>query len=137
MRKRTVGLLLILVYLGVLLRMTVFRDGWYAHGLFSGTVVLLPFQTVFSYLNTGHPQQFYYQFFGNIAWFIPFGAYLRLCGLPAWKVVVLTAALSALIEVLQYVFGCGWSEVEDLLLNTVGGAIGCALAALFLKLKKN
>lgn len=118
-------------YLAILFRYTVFRSGWYSHGLFSGTLVWVPFQEVFGYLNTGHPQLFYYLFFGNILWFVPFGAYLYLCGLPAWKSIVLTAALSVLIETLQYVFGCGWTETEDVILNTAGGALGCALAALY------
>ena len=50
---------------------------------------------------------------------------------------LLTAALSVLIETLQYVFGSGCTETEDVILNTSGGAIGFALAALYLRIKKH
>jgi len=133
---RIVLFALFAAYLALLFRYTVFRNGWYTHGFFSGIVVWVPFQTVFGYLNTGHPQLFYYLFFGNIVWFIPFGAYLHLCGLSAWKSIAMTAALSALIEILQFVFGCGWTETEDVILNTTGGAIGCAFAALYRAIRK-
>lgn len=122
-------------YLFVLFRITVFRAGWFANGLFSGTVVWVPFQTIFSYLTKGEIPYFVYLFVGNILWFVPFGMYLRLRGLPIWKAILLTAALSTLIELLQFVFGTGCTELEDVLLNTAGGAIGCAFAALYRKLK--
>lgn len=124
-----------MAYLFVLFRITVFRGGWGANGLFSGTVVWVPFQTIFSYLTGGQIPYFVYLFVGNILWFVPFGMYLRLRGLSVWKTILLTAALSVLIEALQFVFGTGTTELEDVLLNTAGGAIGCACAALYRKLK--
>ena len=135
MRKRTVGLILFLAYLAVLLRITVFRSGWTEHGLFSGTIELVPFQTIFGYLANGQIGYFVYLFVGNLLWFAPFGFYLRLRGVMVWKTILLTAALSVLIELLQFIFGTGCTEVEDVLLNTAGGAIGCACAALYRKLK--
>ena len=136
MFKRTLGFVLFTAYLLILFRITVFRDGFYTHGLFSGNIVWIPFQTVFGYLNTGHPQLFYYLFFGNIVWFVPFGAYLYLRGFPAWKAIVLSAALSVLIETLQFVFGSGTSETEDVILNTAGGAAGCAFVSVFRRIKR-
>lgn len=124
------------LYLFVLFRITVFRDGWAANGLFSGTVVWVPFQTIFGYLTKGQIGYFVYLFVGNLLWFAPFGFYLRMRGLAVWKTILLTAALSVLIELLQFVFGTGCTELEDVLLNTAGGALGCALAALYRKLKK-
>lgn len=136
MRKRFFLAALFAAYLVVLLRITVFRDGWYSHGLCTGTLVWIPFQKIFGFLRNGHARLFCYLFFGNIVWFVPFGAYLRLRGCSAGKTILLTAALSALIETLQFVFGCGWTETEDVILNTAGGAIGCAIAAGYRKRKK-
>ena len=139
MRKRTIRIILFVLfiaYLLILFRITVFRSGWYSHGFFSGILVWVPFRTIFGFLKNGYTRYFIYLFFGNIVWFIPFGAYLHLRGLSVWKTIVLTAALSALIETLQFVFGCGWTETEDVILNTTGGAIGCALAAGYRKLRK-
>ena len=134
MSKRTMRIILLVLfvaYLAILFRITVFRSGWYSHGFFSGIVVWVPFQTIFGFLKNGYTRFFIYLFFGNIIWFIPFGAYLHLRGLPVWKTIALTAALSLLIETLQFVFGCGWSETEDVILNTAGGTIGAALAVLY------
>ena len=137
MIKRTIRIALFTVYLLILFRITVFRSGWYDHALCSGTVLWVPFQTIFTYLTNGYVRLFLWLFIGNIIWFIPFGAYLRLRGLPFWKTVLLTAALSVLIETLQFVFGSGCTETEDVILNTTGGAIGFALAALYVRIKKH
>ncbi len=64
---------------------------------------------------------------GNVACFGPFGF-----GLPALTplrraVVPLCFLGSLLIEFLQWVFGTGMSQTEDLVLNTLGGAIGYGL----------
>lgn len=135
MDKRSFRILIFAAYLFVLFRITVFRDGWAANGLFSGTVVWAPFQTIFSYLTNGQVGYFVYLFVGNLIWFVPFGMYLRLRRLTIRKTILLAAALSALIELLQFVLGTGCTELEDVLLNTAGGAIGCACAALYRKLK--
>lgn len=135
MDRRSFRVLAFWAYLFVLLRITVFRAGWSENDLFSGTVIWVPFQTIFSYLTNGEIPYFVYLFIGNILWFVPFGMYLRLRGMSVRKTVLLIAALSVLIEALQFVFGTGTSELEDVLLNTTGGAIGCACAALYRKLK--
>ena len=64
---------------------------------------------------------------GNIACFLPFGF-----GLPALTrlrraVIPLCFLGSLLIECLQWVFGTGMSQIEDLILNTLGAAIGYGL----------
>jgi glycopeptide antibiotics resistance protein len=44
--------------------------------------------------------------------------------------------LSLVIEFLQYAFGTGISEADDLILNTLGALIGYALYRLIHKLKR-
>jgi glycopeptide antibiotics resistance protein len=111
------------VYLAVLLRITVFRAGFWSHEVFSGEIVWVPFQDIFLLASTA-PGRFIYLFVGNIVWFVPFGFLLpRLTGWGA-GVVGLAFLLSLLIETLQFVLGTGVSEVEDLILNTLGGGIG-------------
>lgn len=136
MRKKCLWAVLFAVYLLILFRITVFRSGWYQREWMTGSVVLLPFQTIFSYLTNGQIGYFVYLFVGNLIWFVPFGFYLRLCGVPLLRVLLFTALLSVGIEALQFVFGSGVSEVEDVLLNTVGGGIGCAFAAMIHKHQK-
>ena len=135
MNKRQMRVALFTAYLVILFRITVFRDGWLEHGLCSGQVIWLPFQTIFNYLSRGEIGYFLYLFVGNLIWFVPFGFALRLHGTTVWKTILLTAALSTLIEMLQFVLGTGCTETEDVLLNTTGGALGCALAALYRKIR--
>ena len=64
---------------------------------------------------------------GNVACFVPFGL-----GLPALTplrraVVPLCFLGSLLIETLQWAFGTGMSQIDDLILNTLGAAIGYGL----------
>ena len=70
---------------------------------------------------------FIYLFFGNIIWFVPFGFLLkRLTRMTAGKIIFLGFLLSLFIETTQFIFGTGVSEIDDLLLNTLGAAIGAA-----------
>lgn len=67
---------------------------------------------------------------GNFAIFIPLGLIT-----PAlsqrfdrfWKPVLLGLGVSALFELLQFVFGLGATDVDDLILNTLGAMAGSGL----------
>lgn len=62
---------------------------------------------------------------GNIIMFIPIGLYLAnfLKGSKWGKVVAGIVGASLSIEVLQYVFKRGASDIDDLILNTAGGGL--------------
>lgn len=66
----------------------------------------------------------------NVLLFVPFGVLLPVTfsKIRSWKIVLTSAGLySILIEVLQYVFRCGKSEVDDCILNCLGAMIGYGL----------
>lgn len=64
----------------------------------------------------------------NIWLFVPLGAILyRLY--PKWNVVLLLIVISVAIEISQYVLGVGFSELDDVIHNGVGGVIGVAVCA--------
>lgn len=66
--------------------------------------------------------------FGNIALFVPLAA--ALCVATRGRLlptVAASAALSMGIEATQYVFALGFSDVDDLIYNTVGAVIGALL----------
>ena len=50
-----------------------------------------------------------------------------------WPAVVVSAGLSVAIEVAQYVFSLGRTDVTDLICNTVGALAGALITALFLQ----
>lgn len=123
------------LYLLILFRITVFRSGWCNNGFLEGEIDWIPFQQVFDYLLDGDWFSFVYLFFGNILWFVPFGLYLGYKGQGIWKVALWTFFLSFSIESLQFVFSSGFSEIEDLLLNTFGGVVGSLLHRAIIQVK--
>ncbi len=72
--------------------------------------------------------------FGNIALFMPLGACLVVLGQNSRRVrfgrggtILLAMALSLGIEITQYVFSLGFSDVDDLVFNTLGASLGAFL----------
>lgn len=126
---------LFLLYLAVLLRITVFRSDFGSHPLFAdGTVIWVPFVGLWEILQNS-VSYFLYLFVGNLIWFVPFGLLVPLLTRRSpGQTVLLGFALSLLIEGMQFIFGTGFTEVEDLILNTLGTAIGCGLGGLCRKL---
>lgn len=112
------------LYLCVLLRITVFRSGWTEFQLFSGSVELVPFQSIFSYLTAEQWQYFLYLFGGNILWFVPYGMFLASWNKELGSCILLGAVFSLVIELMQFVLGTGYSETEDILLNSLGVVLG-------------
>lgn len=67
---------------------------------------------------------------GNIAAFMPFGFFVPLikkkyCGF--FRCTVFSAAFSLCVETVQLVFKVGAFDVDDIVLNTIGGMVGYLL----------
>ena len=63
----------------------------------------------------------------NAIIFIPFGILVPKVfrGInTVWKMVLVTFITSVCIEIIQYVLACGYTEVEDVIMNVAGGTIG-------------
>lgn len=61
----------------------------------------------------------------NVLVFIPFGA---LFPGKRWKQLLITAVLfSTAIEAVQYALNLGWCEIDDVICNVLGAAIGFGL----------
>ncbi len=71
---------------------------------------------------------------GNIALFVPFGMMAVMLWRGARRPVLRTALVgllfSLVIEAVQFIFSLGRTDVDDLLLNTLGAALGAWLALL-------
>ena len=71
---------------------------------------------------------------GNVIGFMPFGALIPLMSRSvrkAWKVGLLSLEISVLIEVSQFLFRVGCCDVDDVILNTLGGLLGYAVFCIF------
>lgn len=125
------------IYLAVLLRLTVFRPDFGSGALFGGDLNLSLFTELISLIRRGGAYYFYRLLLGNIAAFVPFGAYL------AWRtnmkllgITLAGATASLAIELTQFTFAVGVCEIDDIILNTAGTFIGAASAFLLMKNKK-
>ena len=148
MKKQVVQVLAVL-WLAALLRLTVFRDGCFSHGLFSGRIEWDAFAYYAKLARIGYWRYFTYLFVGNLVWFVPVGVLTWLeAARPIRKLAdkqclsLLWAAifgflLSLGIETMQFILGSGVSELDDLILNTLGAVLGWGFAWSFHKMCKN
>ena len=94
---------------------------------------LTPFATIRRYLIYSKVGGYFVRLVnveGNILAFLPFGFFLpllwRRCR-KVWLTVLLTACFSIIVEVLQLFTRVGSCDIDDVILNTLGGVIGYLL----------
>ena len=139
--------LVFIVYVLVLLKITVVKGtslARIAENLASGRAPLrsvnsAPFDTIVTYLGHRGNMPFLRWFsniFGNVLVFVPLGLYLPMV-IPAMRTFLrtLTAAVlaSMTLEALQYLLGTGSTDIDDVWLNGLGGALGYLLFQLVAK----
>ena len=71
-----------------------------------------------------------FDYLGNIAFFVPFGVLVFMLLADVRRTVLVGLLTSVTIEVSQYVFALGYSDVDDLLMNTLGAFLGALVARL-------
>ena len=119
------------LYILILLRITVFRSDFGTHPLFrDGQILWVPFVSLIRILKNSL-SYFIYLFVGNLIWFVPFSFLFPVLVKRGKQVILYGLLLSLLIEICQFIFGTGVTEVEDLILNTAGTAIGYVVYILF------
>jgi glycopeptide antibiotics resistance protein len=97
---------------------------------------LVPFRSIVYDLRKGG-RDLQVNFLGNIVAFMPLGILIPLTRLrptPAWHVAAWSAFLSAGIEVAQYFSGRRVADVDDVILNALGGLIGYAFYRAWLRI---
>lgn len=127
---RQVALLLLLMFLAGLLILTLTPPaGWDYHEPFQGTVNLIPVRESVRlfrfYLGNKMWTAILINFLGNVVMFIPIGFFAGLLSdRPCWwKAALWAFGLSLFIELAQ-LFVCRGTDVDDLILNTLGGLVG-------------
>jgi glycopeptide antibiotics resistance protein len=128
------GVCLFLVYLAGLIYF-LFLSEEYGRGI-DGIVYdynLLPFREIRRYVSYWRIlgiRTVLLNLAGNVIGFMPFGVLLPLMAKSvrkAWRVALLSFEISALIEVSQLIFQVGCFDVDDMILNTLGGLLGYLL----------
>ncbi|WP_227940242.1 VanZ family protein [Alkalihalobacillus deserti] len=101
----------------------------------------VPFATIGTYLFNIHSYNFdtwFYNTFGIVFLFIPIGILIPLL-FPKIKnalSIVVILLFSLTIESVQYVTQLGVFDVDDIILNTLGGLLGILVFSLFKKRKR-
>ena len=99
----------------------------------------IPFFTISGYITGGNALLAISNVLGNIVLFIPCGIYVFLFSkkknfIPC---ILLVMGLSLGVEAIQYLFGLGSTDIDDLILNTIGGAVGILLCWFIQKCAKS
>ncbi len=144
--KREAVLLLMYINLAVITRFVLFPrnlvNGHVQPLVFVPTTAfpfrmnLVPFVHLFDYDNV---RDIIWNVVGNMIMFIPTGIILPLIYKKLdcfWKVVAVGALISLCIEILQLPFPSRASDVDDLILNTLGVAVGYGIYVAFKRLKR-
>jgi glycopeptide antibiotics resistance protein len=99
---------------------------WRFHRQFSN-MSFVPFRTIGTQLSHGLERSEAKQLFGNLVLFAPLGFLLpsavRACR-RLWPTLLVAAGLSVLIETTQALLPGHSSDVDDVILNTTGAALG-------------
>ena len=140
-------LLALLVYSAVMVSLTMLKAFfvigllWRTEAHRNRSLELVPFN---EYAETGTWFAPLFGYGGNFAFFVPFGVlfYVLLRNSrrtprrnsrrrnTVVRVVVAGALFSLAIEICQYVFALGYSDVDDLIFNTLGALTGAVIAKL-------
>ena len=138
--KREAVLLLKYINLAVIIRYTYFPmskvDGHIQPLVFDIATVfpfrinLIPLVNLFDY---DSKRDLLLNVIGNTAMFIPSGivlpiVYKRLN--TFWKVILAGASISLCIEIIQLPFSVRATDIDDLILNTIGVIVGCGIYTL-------
>lgn len=138
---RLISMGLFIVYMVVLIYFVLFAEMW-GRGEISEdyNYNLVPFREIMRFLtnmDTLGWRVVMINILGNIAAFVPFGLFLPVVTnlrLNMLSVAVLTFDLSLTIELMQLITKVGSFDVDDLILNTVGGIIGYVICYFWDKL---
>ncbi|PYG88456.1 glycopeptide antibiotics resistance protein [Ruminiclostridium sufflavum DSM 19573] len=115
------GYVLLLAYL------TFFSD-YYGRRMVHRSINLIPFKTIIEFITSDYnTEAVITNLAGNIAAFLPMGfllpvAFGKLNSLRRIVFASLPGTLS--VELIQYIFGTGASDIDDVILNVLGAAIG-------------
>ncbi len=126
---RTIGKILFLLYIAFIIYFLIFSD-WYGRTVM-GTYRynLVPFKEIrrfWEYREQLGMAAMFTNLFGNILIFIPFGFFLPMASrIRSFSTTLLSSlGLSLCVEIFQFFTKVGSFDVDDLILNTLGGVLG-------------
>lgn len=142
-RIRMAGSVLFVSYILLLIYFLFFAENYgRAKGLEDYHYNLIPFQEIKRYLRYPDVLGAYAvitNLAGNVIGFLPFGAILPVMNRSMrsfWKILLLSFEFSAVVEVTQLITKVGCFDVDDIILNTMGGVLGYGIFAVCNRLRR-
>lgn len=140
-KRRKLFIFLALTYAAVMAALLFFRELGYTGDPYLGQLANhfnpIPFRTIGLYLRLlNHPSRPWLvrlarvNLFGNVLLFIPLGLFPPLLWTTMrrfWKTILLSAGIVTVVELLQMLLLVGTCDIDDLLLNVLGAALGYGL----------
>ena len=95
---------------------------------------LVPFKTIIPYLTGSARVNFSViieNLLGNLLLFLPLGFYMQVLSgrIRLLLRIMIVLSVPLLVEVLQYITGIGSADIDDVILNFVGGMAGMAVCS--------
>lgn len=94
---------------------------------------LIPFKTITNYI-IGYSRYpfnvWFFNLFGNVMAFIPLGFFVPIVFYKVKEIkhiIIIAIIVSSIIEVLQFITKLGSLDIDDIILNTLGAALGYVL----------
>lgn len=130
--KTLINCTFLIYILGVLCLTFIVRETMVLRTPENRGVVLTPLREFEAMLVQPNHKFWFMQIFLNVMLFVPFGALLPCVAKPFRNPVATVFAgflFSSFIETMQYITGRGLTEVDDVITNTMGAAVGCVIFA--------
>ncbi len=141
-RMRTIGKILFLLYIAFIIYFLIFSDFYGRADTGEYRYNLVPFREILRFWAYRDQVGFVAMFtnvFGNVLIFIPFGFFLPMASkYRSFPVTLLCSfGLSLGVEVFQFFTKVGSFDVDDLILNTLGGVLGYFIFAAGSELRRH
>jgi len=132
-KQYNISTALFAIYFLAVIWIILFKMGFSLHSFGSHRAInLIPFGAMAQINDSNN----FNEVINNVIIFIPFGIYL--CMLKQeWSFIKKVAPIfltSLVLEIFQYIFAIGATDITDLLANTLGGIIGIGIFTIFTKI---
>ncbi len=140
MKKRIIVFVVLLVYIAIIVKVLVFKNGinFNSHG----AINVEPFYTIKNYTlamknSNISVKDYLYNIIGNIIIFIPFGIVLPyiMFGMKRLNTLFVGFLFVLLIEGVQFIASLGVFDIDDIILNVTGVMIGIIIYSLAIRIR--
>ncbi|MBP3325970.1 MAG: VanZ family protein [Coprococcus sp.] len=128
---RTVCFVLFIIYIVTIVYFLIFSDMFGRTPNYERNVNLIPFTEIRRFITYRGAAisniSFMFNIVGNVVAFMPFGMLIRWARnkrTNAWIALLYSFSFTLLIETIQYISMLGVFDVDDIIMNTVGGMLG-------------